>query len=153
MPPQVRVSSTTVRAAATCLVALTSSLACTAVVETGRDGAQTPVPSGSGAESSSSGGASSGIGSGSGSGGAGTTNPSTDPGTVGVRRLNRAEYNNTVRDLFGTALGLSRDSFPQDDKAGGFDNNAKIQTVTDLHVGHYRTTAKAIVAEALAKPT
>lgn len=147
MPPQVRVWSARARVAATCLVALTSSLACTAVVETGNDGAPTRVPSGSGAETSSSGGTSAA----SGSGGAGTTNPSTDPGTVGIRRLNRAEYNNTVRDLFGTSLGLSAESFPQDDKAGGFDNNAKIQTVTDLHVGHYRTTAKAVVAEALGK--
>lgn len=154
MLPHVRVNRASTSAAAACFVVLSScwSLACTAFVETGSDGAPTRVGSGTGTGSgaSSSSGGSTGSGAGN-AGGAGMTNPSTDPGTVGIRRLNRAEYNNTVRDLFGTTLGLPRESFPQDDKAGGFDNNAKIQTVTDLHVGHYRTTAKAIIKEALAK--
>jgi hypothetical protein len=30
--------------------------------------------------------------------------PSDDPGRVTLHRLNNAEYNNTVRDLLGTAL-------------------------------------------------
>ena len=42
---------------------------------------------------------------------------------VTVRRLNRAEYNNTVRDLLGLDLQLAND-FPQDDSAYGFHNIA-----------------------------
>src|SRR5690606_7753031 len=42
-------------------------------------------------------------------------------GRVTVRRLNRAEYNNTVRDLLGVSSQPS-DAFPPDDTGYGFDN-------------------------------
>ena len=44
-----------------------------------------------------------------------------DPGRVTARRLNRAEYNNTIRDLLGVDLRPA-DEFPQDDSGYGFDN-------------------------------
>src|SRR5207253_3045015 len=44
-----------------------------------------------------------------------------DPGRVTARRLNRAEYNNTIRDLTGVDLRPA-DDFPQDDSGYGFDN-------------------------------
>src|SRR5258708_1545440 len=44
-------------------------------------------------------------------------------GRVTARRLNRAEYNNTVRDLLGVNIDAAND-FPQDDSAFGFDNIA-----------------------------
>ena len=37
-----------------------------------------------------------------------------DPGRVTARRLNRAEYNNTIRDLLGVSLRPA-DEFPMDD--------------------------------------
>ena len=37
-----------------------------------------------------------------------------DPGRVTTRRLNRTEYNNTIRDLLGVDLRPA-DEFPQDD--------------------------------------
>src|SRR4051794_26995502 len=37
-----------------------------------------------------------------------------DPGRVTIRRLNRAEYNNTVRDLLGIPDAHPADSFPSD---------------------------------------
>jgi hypothetical protein len=47
-----------------------------------------------------------------------------DPGSVVLHRLNKAEFNNTYRDLLGVKLGIA-DSFP-DDNGGdsGFDNSA-----------------------------
>jgi len=47
-----------------------------------------------------------------------------DPGRTPPRRLNRREYNNTVRDLFGVQARPA-DKFPSDGGGGaGFDNNA-----------------------------
>ena len=43
------------------------------------------------------------------------------PGRVTLRRLNRAEYDNTVRDLFGIDVKVAAD-FPSDDVGYGFDN-------------------------------
>lgn len=65
-----------------------------------------------------------------------------------MRRLNVTEYDNTVRDLFGTTIKLP-DDFPPDDVAYGFDNVADALSLTDVHVGYYLQTAKALVAEAL----
>lgn len=42
-------------------------------------------------------------------------------GRVVLRRLNRVEYENTVRDLLGISISL-RDQLPQDGSADGFDN-------------------------------
>jgi Protein of unknown function (DUF1592)/Protein of unknown function (DUF1588)/Protein of unknown function (DUF1587)/Protein of unknown function (DUF1585)/Protein of unknown function (DUF1595)/Planctomycete cytochrome C len=47
-----------------------------------------------------------------------------DPGRVSPRRLNRAEYNATIQDLFGVTFRPA-DDFPADGSGGGgFDNNA-----------------------------
>ena len=45
----------------------------------------------------------------------------SNPGRVTARRLNRAEYNNTIRDLLGVNIRPA-DDFPQDDSGYGFDN-------------------------------
>src|SRR5215213_6262202 len=52
-----------------------------------------------------------------------------DPGRVTVRRLNRMEYQYTVRDLFGIDLDVAQD-LPPDDTAFGFDNIGDAQTVS-----------------------
>jgi mono/diheme cytochrome c family protein len=44
-----------------------------------------------------------------------------DAGRVAARRLNRAEYNNTVRDLLGVNIHPA-DDFPADQAAFGFDD-------------------------------
>lgn len=44
-----------------------------------------------------------------------------DPGVVTMRRLNLAEYVNTVRDLVGVTIPLAED-FPADQMGHGFDN-------------------------------
>jgi len=43
------------------------------------------------------------------------------PGRVTARRLNRTEYNNTIRDLLGVTIRAA-DEFPIDDSGYGFDN-------------------------------
>jgi mono/diheme cytochrome c family protein len=56
-----------------------------------------------------------------------TTRP--DPGRVTARRLNRAEYTNTIRDLLAIEFRADR-NFPTDDSGDGFDNIADVLTVS-----------------------
>ena len=51
-----------------------------------------------------------------------------DPGRVTMRRLNRAEYDNTIRDLIGLDLRLA-DAFPADDVGYGFDNIGDVLSI------------------------
>src|SRR5437773_125280 len=51
-----------------------------------------------------------------------------DPGRVSLHRLNRAEYNLTVRDLLGDTTAPAGD-FPVDESSAGFDNNADVLSV------------------------
>ena len=50
-----------------------------------------------------------------------------------LRRLNRTEYNNTVRDLLGTQL-TPADEFPADDSGEGFDNLAQVLSISPTHI-------------------
>jgi len=103
--------------------------------------------------SSEGSGATWGVPGGKGSGGSGSgvdpNAPATDPGRVTLHRLNRAEYDNTVRDLMGTAQKPSVD-FPIDDRGSGFDNIADVLTLSPLHIATYNDAAQALVDEALA---
>src|SRR5262249_7389246 len=55
-----------------------------------------------------------------------------DPGRVTMRRLNREEYNNTIRDLFGVVNLRPADSFPSDDVGYGFDNIGDVLSISPL---------------------
>lgn len=79
----------------------------------------------------------------------GTAGP--DPGRVTVHRLNRTEYNNTVRDLLGTALRPA-DDFPADDLSYGFDNIADVLSMSPTHVELYERAAELLVSEAMSLP-
>ena len=68
-----------------------------------------------------------------------------------IHRLNRAEYDNTVRDLLGTSLRPSAD-FPNDDIAHGFDNVADVLTLSPVHVELYAQAARRVVVDVLADP-
>ena len=70
-------------------------------------------------------------------------------GFVPIRRLNRAEYNNTVRDLLGDT-SKPADAFPADVTRGGFSNNAEALTLSPLLVELYAGAAEALVKTALA---
>lgn len=64
-----------------------------------------------------------------------------------LRRLNREEYQNTIRDLIG--LDFDTSGFPQDPPAGGFDNNGGALTLSPLHMELYLEAARKILDEAL----
>ena len=66
---------------------------------------------------------------------------------VVMRRLNRQEYRNTIRDLIGVDFDVS--GFPQDPPAGGFDNNGSALTLSPLHVEMYLSAAQQILDRAL----
>ena len=71
-----------------------------------------------------------------------------DPGRVTVRRLNRQEYDNTVRDLLGVTLTLA-DDFPSDDVGNGFDNQGDVLTLPPLLLEKYLDAAETIASEAV----
>lgn len=64
-----------------------------------------------------------------------------------LRRLNRDEYRNTIRDLIGIDFDVS--GFPQDPPAGGFDNNGGALTMSPLHLEMYLNAAEQILDRAL----
>jgi hypothetical protein len=64
-------------------------------------------------------------------------------GRVTARRLNRVEYNNTIRDLLGVAARPA-DQFPVDDSGYGFDNNSDVLSVSPLLMEKYMQAAKDI---------
>lgn len=59
-----------------------------------------------------------------------------DPGRVTLRRLNRVEYQNTVRDLLGVKVDVA-DILPVDDSGYGFDNIGDVLTLSPLHMERY----------------
>ncbi len=71
-----------------------------------------------------------------------------DPGRVTIRRLNRAEYNNTIRDLCGVDFKPA-DNFPSDDVGYGFDNIGDVLSVQPVLIEKYMTAADAILEQSL----
>ncbi|MHA3774139.1 DUF1592 domain-containing protein [Verrucomicrobiota bacterium sgz303538] len=69
-------------------------------------------------------------------------------GTTVMRRMNRAEYNNTIRDLVGVDFQPA-EKFPEDPPAGGFDNVGEALTVSPLHLELYYAAAQQILSRAL----
>lgn len=74
------------------------------------------------------------------------TNP--DPGRVTVRRLNRIEYRNTVRDLLGVDFDTDKE-FPPDDIGYGFDNIGDVLSFSPLLAEKYMDAGQKIVALAV----
>ncbi len=74
-----------------------------------------------------------------------------NPGRVTARRLNRAEYNNTVRDLLGVDVRPA-DDFPQDDSGYGFDNIADVLSLSPVLMEKYVTAADRVTRQALFGP-
>ncbi len=64
-------------------------------------------------------------------------------GRVTARRLNRVEYNNTIRDLLGVAARPA-DEFPVDDSGYGFDNNSDVLSVSPMLMEKYMQAAEKI---------
>jgi len=70
------------------------------------------------------------------------------PGRVTLRRLNRAEYRNTIRDLVGVDYEPA-DDFPADDVGYGFDNIGDVLSLPSILMEKYLDAAEAITAEAI----
>ena len=71
---------------------------------------------------------------------------------VTTRRLNRTEYDNTIRDLVGLDLSLS-EKFPADGSGGeGFDNNGETLFLPPLLMERYLESADAILNAAIVTP-
>jgi hypothetical protein len=71
-----------------------------------------------------------------------------DPGHVTLRRLNRNEYRNTIRDFMGVDYDTQAD-FPQDDTGHGFDNIGSVLNVSPLLLEKYLAAARTIVRKAV----
>jgi hypothetical protein len=71
-----------------------------------------------------------------------------DPGRVTVRRLNRTEYRNTIRDLIGVNFNTDAE-FPADDTGHGFDTIGDVLTVSPLLLEKYLAAAESIVKQAV----
>ena len=67
---------------------------------------------------------------------------------VVLRRMNRAEYDNTIRDLVGVDFRPA-EKFPEDPPAGGFDNIGQALTMSPLQVELYYAAARQILDRAL----
>ncbi|WP_152051593.1 DUF1592 domain-containing protein [Tautonia marina] len=73
------------------------------------------------------------------------------PPPVVIRRLNRQEYDNSIRDLLGVNLRLS-DAFPPDEIGFGFDNVGSALNVSPIHVEKYLDAAERALDEAIILP-
>jgi cytochrome c553 len=83
-------------------------------------------------------------------------NTRPDPGRVTARRLNRAEYTNTIRDLLGVEFHAEK-SFPTDDLGNGFDNIGDVLTISPVLMEKYlaaagRIASRAVGVDPLPKP-
>ena len=71
-----------------------------------------------------------------------------DPGRVTVRRLNRVEYRNTIRDLMGVDYDTGVE-FPPDDTGYGFDDIGDVLTISPMLLEKYVAAANNIVGQAV----
>ncbi len=71
-----------------------------------------------------------------------------DPGRVTIRRLNRVEYNNTIRNLVGVDFEPGK-GFPSDDVGYGFDNIGDVLSLPPLLMEKYLDAAEKIAEAAI----
>jgi hypothetical protein len=76
---------------------------------------------------------------------------SVNPGGVTLHRLNRAEYANSIRELFGIEVDASA-LLPTDDVSDGFDNIADVLKVSPSFLDQYITAARAVTLQAVGQP-
>src|SRR5258708_36125115 len=74
-------------------------------------------------------------------------NAAAQPGASPLRRLNRTEYNNTVRDLRNDTTAPAS-QFPDEEIALGFTNNADAQSVSGLLIEGYESAASSLATAA-----
>lgn len=70
------------------------------------------------------------------------------PGNVPLRRLNRREYANAIRDLLGLNIDVE-ELLPADNIKGGYDNNAEALQVSPAFIDQYLNAARTIAHKAI----
>ena len=74
------------------------------------------------------------------------------PGPAPIRRLNRSQYSNTIRDLLEIQFDAGR-ALPEDGAGGeGFDNAAETLFLSPIHAEKYLATAKETINFAFKNP-
>ena len=73
------------------------------------------------------------------------------PGRVALRRLNRREYANAIRDLLAFNVD-AKTLLPDDNVKGHFDNNAAALQVSPNFIDQYIYAARAVALEAIGNP-
>ncbi len=73
---------------------------------------------------------------------------SLDPGRVTIRRLNKTEYRNTIRDLMGVDYDTEV-AFPADDVGYGFDTIGEVQSLSPMRLEKFLEAAQYIVNKAV----
>ena len=71
-------------------------------------------------------------------------------GRARIRRLNRLEYENTVRDLLGITTPL-QDLLPEDDLADGFDTASAALSISPVHIQRYMEAAETALQAAIVR--
>ncbi len=74
-----------------------------------------------------------------------------NPGSVRIHRLNRAEYTNAMRDLFGIDVDAAA-LLASDDISDGFDNIAQALKVSPSFLDQYIMAARAVAKQAIGTP-
>ena len=69
-----------------------------------------------------------------------------------IRRLNRQEYNNTIRDLMGVSEDLAMD-FPTDEISFGYDNIGSALSISPIHIEKYLLAAERATSLAIMVPS
>lgn len=71
-----------------------------------------------------------------------------DPGRVTLRRLNRVEYENTMRDMLGIEFD-AEETLPPDDTGYGFDTIGDVLTISPMLMEKYVNASQQIVSQAI----
>lgn len=66
-------------------------------------------------------------------------------GAIVIRRLNKREYKNTIRDLFG--IDLDVEMLPQDGSLDGFDTPGQAHSLSSLHIERYLSVGRKALEE------
>ncbi len=74
-----------------------------------------------------------------------------NPGNVSIRRLNRTEYQNTIKSLTEVDFSAT-DLFPRDDVGYSFDNIADVLSLPPLLMERYLDAAEEITSQAIVDP-
>jgi hypothetical protein len=76
---------------------------------------------------------------------------SPNPGTVSLHRLNRAEYQNAMKDILGVDVDAAA-LLPRDDISDGFDNIASVLKVSPSFLDQYIAAAREVSRVAISHP-